>query len=140
VYFLLFIFFVACENATELNKKQGFRLKYRVINHSDYDVGNIEMESITYFPDKDHSAYKKKHYSHEESQPKNIMDLSIDDKIYLGCTRELVVSVSKKWDGINEEWKLFFYQVDTVQSIGDSLYVIHWPQDSSKAIFVRDWL
>lgn len=142
-FILISLLFVRCKDDDEVPKEEvTFDLKY-VLNLEGYeettpkegDITSIELTMITYYPKVNKSEYTERNF--QRVQFKNGIFHYPKSPVYIGCERQIRVSISKLFnrngDLLAGKFRYYYFEVDTVKFNHDSLYIINWPTDSLKA-------
>lgn len=133
----IFTLIISCSDTGVRPKEiERFDLIYRFEKPRDSTILAVELEAITYYPDKDKSIYQLSNF-----QSKNFdkpMEIRSTNQVYFGCTRQVQLNVSKYWNSgdIFQSWRRYIFARDTITSIKDSLWLIRFPEDTVYAIHI----
>ncbi len=136
VFSILFLLLSCNDSGTDPEEKL-FTLTYEVESPRDSSVTAIELETITYYPEEDISWYQLRNYQDDDFDMR--LMIQAPEEVYLGCTRELQINVSKYWDqaDIFPSFRRYRFKKDTISSFNDSLLYVRFPEDTMKATRVN---
>jgi len=136
VLIMSLMIFSSCDSPTESKPKgeEKFQLRYVVKNiKSDGEVNAVELETATYFPDGNYTRYLRSNFQKNKFKPE--ISVFSPESVKIGCRRQFQLYVSKIWRESfpHDEWRVFYFGEDTIKSLDDSVYIITWPTDTTKA-------
>lgn len=133
---LIFLFGVGCNEEDEPKEDITFKLKYLVNIVEEDSINAVILETVTYYPKKNYSWYMYTNFQKKEFDQG--IQYYAKDPVYIGCTRELQLYVARRYNGQSPKggWRMYLFSRDTIKVDYDSIYVINWPMDSVKAIYI----
>jgi len=131
-----------CEKGTTDPENKKFDIQYLVKLNGDHSVTSINVETYTYFPDENITAWigkgkRRNEYNLYYSKENYLYDydsiiIQPDEKAYSGCTKYMKVRFWFNEDKDTITYRDYVFQTDTLENEPDGKLSITWPDDSSK--------